>query len=72
MPYTKKHPFDERVIDRINDYIKENNLSMKKIAAEAGMTYSQLYQLLHKNQVIKLMEYVNLCKAFKEPFDKFI
>ena len=72
MPYTKKHPFDERVIDRINDYIKENNLSMKKIAAEAGMTYSQLYQLLHKNQVIKLREYVNLCKAFKEPFDKFI
>lgn len=69
---TKKHQFDERVIDRINNYIEENNLSSKKIAAQAGMSYQQLYQLRHKNQCIKLREYVNLCKAFNEPFERFI
>lgn len=72
MAYTKKHPFDEKVIDKINDYIEKNNISHKKIAAEAGMTYSQLYQLRHKNQVIKLREYVSLCKAFNEPLEKFL
>lgn len=72
MPYTRKHPFDERVVDRINAYIKENNLSIKKIAAESGLTYQQLYQLLNKRQMIKLREYVSICRAFKEPFEKFI
>ena len=69
---TTKHPFDEKVIDRINDYIEQNNLSNKKIAAMSGMTYQQLYQLRHKNKCIKLREYVNLCKAFNEPFERFI
>jgi len=72
MPYTRKHPFDERVIDRINAYIKENNLSIRKIAAESGMTYQQVYQMLNKKQLIKLREYVSICKAFREPFDKFL
>ena len=72
MPYTRKHPFDERVIDMINAYIKENNLSIRKIAAESGMTYQQVYQMLNKKQLIKLREYVSICKAFREPFDKFL
>lgn len=72
MAYTKKHSFDEAVIDRINYYIDDNKLSHKKIASAAGMTYSQLYQLRHKNQTIKLREYVALCRAFNEPFERFI
>ena len=72
MPYTRPHVFDEAVIDKINAYMKQNDLSLKKTAAAANMTYSQLYQLLHKNMVIKLREYVALCKAFDEPFEKFI
>lgn len=72
MPYTKRHPFDEGVIDRINAYIEENNLSHKKIAEAAGMTYNQLYLLRNKNQIIKLREYVRLCQVFNEPFEKFL
>lgn len=72
MAYTKDHSFDEGVIDRINAYIEENELSHKKIAEAAGLTYNQLYQLRHKNQCIKLREYVSLCEAFREPLEKFI
>ena len=72
MAYTKDHSFDESVIDKINDYIEINNLSHNKIAKAAGMTYNQLYQLRHKNQCIKLREYVSLCRAFNEPLEKFL
>ena len=72
MAYTREHSFDEAVIDRINSYIVENGLSHRKIAEAAGMTYSQLYQLRHKNQTIKLREYVALCKAFDEPLQRFL
>lgn len=70
--YTREHPFDEAVIDRINAYIEENNLSHSKVATAAGMTYQQFYQLRHKNQCIKLREYVRLCEAFNEPLTRFI
>ena len=72
MPYIKKHEFDEKVTDRINSYIEKNNLSIKKIASASGMTYQQVYQFLHKRQLIKLREYILLCKVFDEPLDKFI
>ena len=72
MAYTKQHTFDEAVIDRINTYIEENNLSHQKVAEATGMSYQQLYQLRHKNNCIKLREYIRLCEAFKEPFERFI
>ena len=72
MAYTKEHNFDRAVIFRINSYIKENKLSHRKIAEAAGMTYSQLYQLRHNNQIIKLREYVALCRAFNEPLERFL
>lgn len=72
MGYIKSHSFDEAVVDRINSYIEENDLSHKKVAEATGMTYQQLYQLRHKNQCIKLREYIKLCEAFNEPFEKFI
>ena len=72
MACTKKHLFDEAVIERINAYIEENNLSHTKVAEAAGMTYMQLYQLRHKNQCIKLREYIRLCEVFNEPFERFI
>ena len=72
MPRVKKFDFDEAVIARINNYIEENNLSHKKIAEASGMTYQQLYQIRKQNQYLKLREYVALCKAFNEPFDKFL
>lgn len=72
MAYTREHPFDEAVMDRINDYIDQNGLSHSKIAKKAGMTYQKLYQLRHHRMVLKLREYVKLCEAFNEPLDKFI
>ena len=72
MAYTRPHEFDEIVIGRINDYIRENNLSSQKICEATGFTYQQLYQLLHRNQLIKLREYVLLCEAFNEPLEAFL
>lgn len=72
MPYTRKHPFDEKVVARINDYIRYYNFSLRKIAEKSGMTYQQLYYLLNNKQVIKLHDYVRLCEAFDEPFNKFL
>lgn len=72
MGYTKEHRFDEKVVDRINGYIRENMLSLSAIATKAGMTYNQLYQMLHKNQLIKLREYVMVCKALGVPLDFFV
>ena len=72
MAYTREHPFDEAVIDRINEYIEKNGLSHSKIAKKAGMTYQKLYQLRHHRMVLKLREYVKLCEVFDEPFDKFV
>lgn len=72
MPYTKKRPFDEGVVARINDYIRYYNLSIRKIAEKSGMTYQQLYYLLNNKQTIKLYDYVRLCEAFNEPLNKFL
>jgi len=64
--------FDNEVLKRINLYISSNNLSVEKIAKEAGMTYIQLWSLLKRNKSIKLSDYVALCNAFREPFDLFL
>lgn len=72
MAYTKQHPFDEAVIDNINAYIVENGLSHVKIARAAGLSYQQLHQIRHKNRRLKLAEYVQLCRAFDEPLERFI
>lgn len=64
--------FDIQVIRRINDYIIENGLSVSKIAKEVKMDYKKLWSLLNRNGSIKLNDYVNLCTAFKEPFEKFL
>jgi len=72
MGYYKEHPFDKEVVRRINEYIKDNNLSLPKIASASGIPYQRLYHLLYNSQLIKLREYVILCRTFKEPFDFFI
>lgn len=64
--------FDIKVIKRINDYILENELSVSKIAKEMKIEYKALWSLLHRNGSIKLNDYVNICKAFHEPFEKFL
>ena len=72
MSYTREHPFDKEVVRRIRQYIERNNLSLPKIAATSGMPYQRLYHLLYNSQLIKLREYVALCKTFNEPLERFI
>lgn len=63
MSYTRENKFDREIADRINDYIKSNGLSIRVTAEKAGMTYNGLYQILHKNQLMKLKDYVAICNA---------
>lgn len=59
-------------IDRINNYIEANGLSVPKIAKEAGMDYVRLWAILNRNNKISLDDYVRICRACKEPLEKFI
>ena len=63
---------NDTVIEKIKTYIETNDLSLKKIAEAAGIGYYSLWSMLNRNQTIKLDDYVALCRAFKEPLDKFI
>lgn len=63
---------NDSIIDKINEYIEVNGLSVKKIAKEAGIDYNHLWKVLNRNKTIKLEDYVALCRAFKEPMEKFI
>lgn len=72
MSYTRENVFDRKVSDRISKYIKRNGLSIRVTAERAGMTYNGLYQTLHKNQLMKLKDYVAICKALDVDLDFFI
>lgn len=63
---------NDSIIDKINEYIEVNGLSVKKIAKEAGLDYNHLWKILNRNKTIKLEDYVALCRAFREPMEKFI
>lgn len=63
---------NEQILTRIKDYIATNNLSLPKIAKEAGLDYFKLWALLNRSQTIKLTDYVALCRAFREPLETFI
>ena len=72
MSYIKPHVFDEKVAERINVYIRRNGYRVSNIAEKAGFTYNQLYQILKKNQLIKLSDYIRICNALEVPFEKFV
>ncbi len=60
------------VNENIKNYIEANGLSISKIAKETGIKYNSLWGILHRRQSIRLDDYVALCRAFKEPLEKFI
>lgn len=64
--------FDRKVLANINRYIEANNLSVQKIAQEAGIEYHRLWSILFRSGSIKLSDYVALCKAFREPLEFFL
>ena len=68
----KRREFDGVVIDKITKYIRMNDYSIMDVAKKAGYTYNQLYQILKKNQLIKLSDYVRICEALEVPFDEFL
>ena len=63
---------NDRIIDEINDYIRVNNISVKKTAKAAGIDYNHLWKVLNRNKTIRLDDYVALCRAFREPLERFI
>ena len=65
-------PTNEQILSRINSYIEANDLSIPKIAKEAGMDYFKLWSILNRNHPIKLTDYVAICRAFHEPLETFI
>lgn len=72
MATIKEHSFDQAVAKRITDYCKKNNISMVKLAREAGITNNQIYFLTTSRARITLEMYVNICKALKEPITYFL
>lgn len=63
---------DQDVINNIKEYILENDISVKKLADEAGIAYHRLWSILKQNCSIKIGDYIAICKACNEPFDIFI
>lgn len=63
---------DREVIKNINQYIFDNDLSIKKIANETGITYHRLWSILVKSNSIKLSDYLAICTACCEPIDYFL
>lgn len=72
MATIKEHTFDQRVALRITDYCKEHDISMVKLAKEAGLTNNQIYFLTTNRQRITLEMYVRICKALREPINYFL
>lgn len=64
--------FDQTVNKNINDYIIEHNYSLSKLAKASGINYPRLFNILKKNNSIKVGDYVAICKAVKEPFEFFL
>ena len=64
--------YDREVIRNINQYILDNDLSIKKIANETGISYHRLWSILVKSGSIKLSDYIAICKACCEPIDYFL
>lgn len=62
----------EKIIQNINNYILENNISLSKLAKAAGIKYNSLWVMLNKHKDVTLGNYVAICKALNEPFDFFI
>ena len=63
---------DQEVINNIKEYILSNDISVRKLADEAGIAYHRLWSILKQNSSIKLSDYIAICKACHEPLDLFI
>lgn len=72
MATVKKHQFDDQVITKIKDYCRINDISLSKLAKEAGLGNNQIYYLSCGKQIMTMEMYVKICKALKEPLDYFL
>lgn len=72
MATVKEHAFDKRVADRIAAYCRDNDISLAKLAKEAGLTNNQIYFLTTSRSRLTLEVYVNICKALREPITYFL
>ncbi len=64
--------YDRNVIKNINDYIAANDISIKKLANAANISYHRLWSILSQSYSIKLGDYIAICNACHEPFEFFL
>ena len=63
---------DKKIINKIRDYILDNDISVYKLAEASGIPYHRLWFLLNKSQTINVADYIAICNAIKEPIDLFL
>lgn len=57
--------------ERIAEYIKENNISQRKLADRTGMTENALSLALNGKRKLLADEYIEICDAMCVPYERF-
>lgn len=63
---------DLQIIQRVRDYIQDNNIPVRTLASYMGLTYDQLYQKIFNRQSLDILTYMQLCRLFDVDADEFI
>lgn len=63
---------DFKIVQRVRDYIQENNIPVRVLASHMGLTYDQLYQKIFNRQSMDILTYMQLCRLFDVDADDFI
>lgn len=57
--------------ERIAEYIKENDISQKKLADRTGMSENALSLSLNGKRKLLADEYIGICDAMCVPYNRF-
>lgn len=57
---------------RIRDYLDNHGIKQTFLSEKTGLTKSQLTQIFCGKRKLEVMEYINICKALKVDFEKFL
>ena len=57
--------------EKIAEYIKENEISQKKLADRAGMSENALSLSLNGKRKLLADEYISICEAMCVPYSRF-
>lgn len=57
---------------RIAEYVRENNISQKKLCERSGITENALSLVLNGKRRLEAGEYIAICNALCVPYDRFV